>query len=102
MLSWSEIAADIGEYFVAVKRADQALEVQTERLPCWIGLEHIDIVGVASVMLVARIAEPGSDAEAQTVRVMLPVERLDWPSLKEACEEAARVALALACPKECS
>jgi hypothetical protein len=102
MLSWSEIAAEIGDYFVAVKRANHALEVQTDTLPCWIGLEEIDVVGVASVMLVARISEPGASDEAQAVRVMLPVERLDWPSLKEACEEAARVALALACPKECS
>jgi hypothetical protein len=102
MLSWSEIADEIGDYFVAVKRADRLLEVQTDSLPCWIGLEEVDVVGVASVMLVARIAEPGASDEPQTVRVMLPVERLDWPSLKAACEEAARVALALACPKDCS
>jgi hypothetical protein len=102
MLSWSEIAAEVGDYFVAFKWANELLEVQTDSLPCWIGLEQIDIVGVASVMLVARIAEPGGSDETQAVRVMLPVERLDWPSLKAACEEAARVAVALACPQECS
>jgi hypothetical protein len=102
MLSWSEIAADVGHHFTAIKRADQCLEVQTDSVHSWIALEQVEVVGVESVMLVARIAEPDGSDEAQAVRVMLPVERLDWKSLKEACEEAARVAVALADPQQCS
>jgi hypothetical protein len=96
MLSWTEIAADVGHHFMAVKLANQRVHVQSESRHSWIALELVDIVGIESIMLSARIAEAGAADDDAAVRVMLPVERLDWPSLKAACEEAARVADALA------
>ena len=95
MLSWTEIAADATKHFVAVKRAPRRLDVQTEELRTWVTLELVDVVSVSTVLLIAWVAEDKAE-EAPAVRVMLPVERLDWTSLKEACEEAAWVAFSLA------
>jgi hypothetical protein len=100
MLSWTEIAADVGQHFMAVKRADERVHVQSAAQHCWVALELIQIVGIENVMLSARVSHGLGSDEEPAVRVMLPIERLDWSSLKAACEEAARVANALGESKE--
>lgn len=98
MLSWIEIAAEAPNHFVAVKRASARLHVQTHELGSWVMLEPEDVVGVATVVLTAWVAPDARERDSPAVRVLLPVERLDWTSLGEACEEAAWLAFSLADP----
>ena len=97
MLTWSEIIADARRHFVAVKHLDDRLHVQTERMSTWVMMQPTVLAHGAVVMIMVSIA--GADSgEDPFVRVVLPVEHLDWAKLREACEHAAFTAHALGGP----
>jgi hypothetical protein len=95
MLTWAEICADARRHFVAVKHSGDRIHVQTERMCSWVMMQPTVLAHGAVVMVVVVIAgaEPTEDP---FVRVVLPVDRLDWQQLREACENAAGMAQALA------
>jgi hypothetical protein len=95
MLTWAEISADARRHFVAVKHLGDRLHVQTERMCSWVMMQPTVLAHGAVVMVIVVIA--GADASQDPfVRMVLPVERLDWDQLREACENAACMAQALA------
>jgi hypothetical protein len=95
MLTWAEISADARRHFVAVKHAHDRIYVQTDRTCAWVMMQPTVLAHGAVVMVVVMIAG-GEAGEDPFVRVVLPVERLDWERLREACENAAGMAQALA------
>ena len=95
MLTWAEISADARRHFVAVKHAHDRIHVQTARMCSWVMMQPTVLAHGAVVMVVVVIA--GAEASDDPfVRVVLPVDRLDWAQLREACENAASTARALA------
>jgi hypothetical protein len=95
MLTWAEISADARRHFVAVKHAHDRIHVQTERMCTWVMMQPTVLAQGAVVVVMVTIG--GAETSADPfVRVVLPVERLDWQGLREACENAAGMARALA------